>query len=474
MAKLPGFCGPTYSSQSVIADGERCVNWYPEVIESAGGKNRVVLYPSPGLSNFVTLPDSPVRGLFTQNGRVLAVAGQTFNEIFQNQSSTNYGAVISDGLPVSFAGGDTQVLVASGGACYVFDLTANTLTLIPELSNIAMVGYCDGFFLALTRNSRNFQISALEDATSWDPGDATTVSVFPDNILSMIVDHRQIIFHGLTKNCVYYNAGLTDFPFVPDPSAYIEQGTLSFTSAIRLDNTVMWIGADERGFGIAWRLQGYQPIRISNHAVEYAWSQYSSIGDVIGYAYQDQGHSFAVWYFPSADRTWVYDVATGQWHERGFWNAGMGRYTAHRSQCHVSAFGKHLVGDWSTGNVYQMSINTYDDFGNAIRRLRRTPHLCEEKKRIFYSQIQFDLEAGLGLQSGQGSDPQVMLSWSNDGGKTFGMEWQIPAGMAGEFGRRVIGRRLGSGRDRVFQVSVTDPIPWRLVDVYIEFEVGTN
>ena len=116
-----------------------------------------------------------------------------------------------------------------------------------------------------------------------------------------------------------------------------------------------------------------------------------------------------------------------------------------------------------------MSSEFYTDTnGNGIRRVRRAPHLSHEEQRMFYSKLQIDMDVGEGLLSGQGSDPQIMLRISNDGGRTWGQERWVGAGKRGEYGHRAIWFRLGSGRDRVFEVSVSDPIPWRLVGAEVE------
>jgi hypothetical protein len=163
------------------------------------------------------------------------------------------------------------------------------------------------------------------------------------------------------------------------------------------------------------------------------------------------------------------------WHERAFWNPDDATFSAHHSQNHVFVFGKHLVGDWATGSIYHMDISTYDDDTHVIRRLRRAPHISTEQDWIFYRQLQIDLEVGLGLPDPNipaDYDPQVMLRWSNDGAKTWGNEFLMSAGKMGEYKTRVIQRRMGRARDRVFEISTTARIPWRLVDAYLKADPG--
>ena len=57
--------------------------------------------------------------------------------------------------------------------------------------------------------------------------------------------------------------------------------------------------------------------------------------------------------------------------------------------------------------------------------------------------------------------PQVMLRWSDDGGHTWSNEHWRSMGGVGEYGKRVLWRRLGMTeklRDRVYEISGTDPV----------------
>lgn len=351
-----------------------------------------------------------MRGEFridTPNGtRAFAVAEGTLFEIFANGTSNSLGAVGNDGFLVSFAGSAQQLLLASAGTAYVYDLNANTLTAIGGATfsgAVSLVGYCDGFFLALIASSNTFYVSAPLDATDWTTNGASLVSVFPDNLLGMLVDHREVWFWSATRAVVYYDSGNV-FPFDVVPGGFIEQGLAARFSPAQLDNTIFWLGADSRGSAVVWRAQGYTPSRVSNHAIEYAMQGYARIDDAIGFSFQMDGHYFYQLYFPTANATWRFDVATNMWHEVGYWNLATGTFIAHKSQVHVFVFGKHLVGDWGSDTIYQMAIPVYsngvwlfaDDDGNPIRRVRRIPHLSKDQKKQAHHQLQLYLESGLG------------------------------------------------------------------------------
>jgi hypothetical protein len=132
------------------------------------------------------------------------------------------------------------------------------------------------------------------------------------------------------------------------------------------------------------------------------------------------------------------------------------------------------VGDYSNGNLYQFDDETYTDDGAPITRLRRAPHISNTGERIFHRAFQLDLEAGVGLASGNGSDPRAILRWSNDGGHIWSDERWTSMGKQGEYTRRVIWRRLGSDRDRVYEVKISDPVKVTLISAYLETEAAAH
>jgi hypothetical protein len=229
-----------------------------------------------------------------------------------------------------------------------------------------------------------------------------------------------------------------------------------------MDNGLFWLGRDRRGEGIVYRANGYTGIRISTHAVEWQIQQYDDISDAIAYTYQQDGHSFYVLVFPSANTTWVYDAATQAWHERaGFTD---GNFTRHRGNCQMAFNNKVVIGDFENGNIYAFDLDDFSDNGGIqkwLRTWRALPTGTNNLRRTAQHTLQLDCESGVGLNLGQGSDPQVMLRFSDDGGHTWSNEHWKSMGKIGEYYKRVLWRRLGMTtklRDRVYEVSGTDPV----------------
>ena len=369
MVAYPGFVGGTDRAASLTVNAERTINWFPE-IATGTPKARTWLVPTPGCSPYVVLGAGPVRALYHEEGRAFAVGGGHFFEILASQTAVDRGSVALDGHPatISSNGSDgRQLFITSGGTGYIFNLDTNTLTTLdvgtaPDFPRpVAMGAFVDGYFLALQADSDRFQISALEDGLTWDPLDVAQVSQTTGIVRALVAVHREVWLLGTSTTTVWADIGDADFPFAPIPGAFIEQGIGSRFGWTVVDNSLFWHGQNEDGARVAYRAQGYTPQRISTHAVEFAWAQVPTMADTIAWSYQERGHAFAVFYFPSAETTWVYDVSTQAWHERSHWDPTHLIWTPHLARCHAFAFDRHLVGDRQSPAVYVLDADTYTD-----------------------------------------------------------------------------------------------------------------
>jgi hypothetical protein len=379
--------------------------------------------------------------------------------------------------PVYMASNGTTIMMVTGSNGYFFDPASNILTPISDsdFTGADTVQFIDGYFAFNKPGTGQFQITQLY-GTDIDSLDFATAEGAPDLLLSLLVDHREIWLFGETSTEVFFNSGNPDFPFERIQGAFIEQGCAAKFSPAKMDNTVYWLAADERGQGIVQRASGYQPQRVSTHAVEYAIGQYSTISDAIGYVYQQEGHSFYVLNFPTANATWVYDASTDEWHERAWRDPITGNLNRHRANCQMAFAGETIVGDWQNGNIYVLDLDYYTDNGDLIPAIRQTPYISNLGNWMFFHKLWIDMEAGVGVNgTGYGSDPEVMLDWSNDGGNTWSNELRAKLGAIGARLTRVNFRRLGKSHNgRVFRVTVTDPVKRVFVDAGIEVTGGSS
>lgn len=454
--------GSTYVTRSVNAADARMVNLYPEVIPE-GGLEPAYLQRCPGLTLLATLGLGPVRGLWTYGNYGYAVSGNTLYKIDTNWNATAKGTVTGTG-PVSMSDNGTQLFIAANGPSYIYNALTDVFQQItdPDFPGAVTVGYLDGYFVFNEPDSQKVWVTQLLDGLSVDPLDFASAEGSPDGLVSLIVDHREAWLFGTNSVEVWYDAGLQDFPLQRIQGAFNEIGCIAPYSVAKLDNGIFWLGADARGRGIVYRANGYTGVRVSTHAVEWHIQDYADMSDAVAYTYQQDGHAFYVLNFPSANTTWVYDVATNAWHERAGFSAG--NFTRHRSNCQMSFNNEIVVGDFENGNIYAFDLNVYADNGNIqkwLRTWRALPTGQNNFKRTAQHTLQLNCETGVGLNDGQGSDPQVMLRWSDDGGHTWSNEHWASMGKIGQYYRRVFWRRLGMTtklRDRVYELSMTDPV----------------
>jgi len=450
-------------ARSVNAADNRLINLFPEILSSDGGKEPAFLQRAPGLRLLASFGNGPIRGLWTFGGYGYAVSGNKLYQIDTTWTATEKGTVTGTG-PVSMVDNGTQLFIAAGADGFIYNANTNVFAQItdPDFPGASTVGFIDGYFVFTEPNSQKFWVTALLDGTSVDPLDFASAEGSPDDLVALIVDHREVWLFGTTSVEVWYNAGLPDFPLTRIQGAFNEIGCAAAYSVAKLDNGVFWLGADARGRGIVYRSNGYNGKRISTHAVEWQIQQYNDISDATAYTYQQDGHSFYVLNFPSANITWVYDVATEAWHQRAGWLNNS--FTRHRGDCQMAFNDEIVIGDYLAGAIYAYDPTVYTEAGTVqkwLRSWRALPTSQNTLKRTAQHSLQLDCESGVGLELGQGSDPQVMLRWSDDGGHTWSNEHWRSMGRVGEYGRRVIWRRLGMTtklRDRVYEVSGTDPV----------------
>lgn len=453
--------GQSYVARSVNAADSRMVNLFPESVTE--GKEAAYLQRAPGLRLLATVGTGPIRGLWAFGGYLYAVSGSELYRLDSNWASTLLGS-LAPSERVSMADNGTQLFIACGAAGYIYDASDNALQQITDtdFNGAVTVGFIDGYFVFNEPNSQRLWITSLYDGENVDALDFASAEGNADNIVGLIVDHREVWVFGTQSVEVWNNTGASDFPIERISGAFNEIGCAAPYSIAKLDNGLFWLGSDNRGFGMVYRANGYTGTRISTHAVEWQIQSYGDVSDAFAYTYQQDGHSFYVLTFPSANKTWVYDVSTGMWHERASGNQNQYR---HRSNCQAMFGQEIVVGDYETGNLYALDMSVHSDNGAIqkwLRSWRALPPRVNDLVRTAHHSLQLDCQSGVGLDGvTQGDNPQVMLRWSDDGGHTWSNEHWASMGRIGTTGTRVMWRRLGTTlklRDRVYEVSGTDPV----------------
>lgn len=483
MPRYNGFVGESYVGRSRIAAADELVNLYVEK-NSPTGKAPYVLYSAPGFDStpWVSLSGSSVRGLANINGVVYAVTGSELSYVTDRNSSGGLGSITggSGANRVSIAGstytgGDIDILVAAGGTLnHVTVLSGGGHigpSVVPDITADDVI-YLDGTFYALDTTTSSLYASAPGDGSTWDPSDVVQRSDSADNWSSMLVHRGELYLIGSRTGSVYYDSGAEVFPLSPHPSGKLAFGAVSGRTAAIVNGSPAWLAQDNTGTRFAVKVEGgYNPKRISTHAVEAAWAAYDVVDDADAFAFQEQGHWFYVLSFPSEGESWCYDDATGMWCRlspgRSNDLSDLDVFPAW-TYTYDYEHAVHLVGSRSDGKIWDIGSRFYTNpDGSGMLRLRRAPHLANENRVLRYAKLTIDCEVGVG--NDDEPDPQITMRFSDNGGQTFGADHDAPLGAEDAFDTPLpTWTQLGASRDRVFEVSCNDPVSLTLIDAYLE------
>ena len=474
--KLPGFISGAYALRSKNLESQRCVNLYPVIDEMGTGKDgdTGMLISVPGKRLVIDISDNgPIRGEYTaSNGRGFIVSYSNVYELKIDNTKTLIGTIGTQVGQVTFADNGVQMMLVDGNSGYIYTFSSGVFAQVtdPDMPKASHVRFLDGYFILNQINTSRFFITSLYDGFSIDSLDFATAEGSPDNILAIETLRKQLWLFGTESVQVYFDSGDLDFPFSPINGVFIETGTAAPFSVVKVDQTLFWLGSNKDGHGVVYMAAGYQPQRISTNAIEFAISSYSTISDVVAFGYQKEGATFYQLNFE--DTSWVYDLNSRLWHERSAFSGGL--FSRDKANSHMFFNGMHLVGDYRSSKVYELDLDYHFDGADSRKWLRSSPHVSSALKYVFYSTFQVDMEFGVGNSVEPGFDPQIIMRVSDDGGNTWSNERYKSMGKIGEYTARAKFNNCGRSRDRVFEVSGTDPVKTVLLDALIDIKVGSK
>lgn len=451
-------------------------------------------YQRPGLLPLLAAAAGPVRGLYqATNGQGYAVAGQRVYTISANvnaatglasgwsmaQIGTLAAAVTT---PVSMIDNRTTLFLVDGSSQgYSVNLASGAFAPIVDptgtFNGADKVDYLDTFFLFNIPGTNQFG-ATHSNSLVFDPLYVAGKTDYPDNLTTLMVNRHELLLIGQYKTEIWYDAGLANFPFAELPGAFHEHGSVAKYSVASADISVFWLSNSLQGGGRVYMARGYECKRISNYALEYAIRKMkyaTGINDAIGYCYTQDGHEFYNLHFPAGDQTWVFDTTTGDWHQQAWTDPATGLLHRHRGNCYCNMYNTALVGDSSSGTIYQMNLDTYTDTltpgasSGPITFIRGFPHVlttemnlgapgldrevASQGKQLKFNSMFLDLECGMGPLDASGAPASVRLSYSRDRGRTFSGAPMQTAGAPGQFLTHPTWRALGMSRDMVFEIE---------------------
>ena len=494
-----GFVGPAYEAANSTQDNQRLINWYVETDTNgqtpgtvgADAKVATALLGVPGLIALSTAFTGPSRAvwplpgntqcLFVIGARVIlaTVVNAATASANPGLNFADIGGLLTSTGPVKIRDNGVGGIAAlvDGANLYVYNIANQTLARSTDAAFLGSttVVELDGIFVFNQPNSQKFYCSPVY----WNgvsPMDATYYALkdnSSDNIVGLFENARQLWVMGESTIEPWYNAGNPTFPFSRLSGGMIQLGCGAAQSISRIGPEIVMLARSERGENSVIIIKGYQYEVISTFAISYALTQYTVVSDAIGYVYVEEGHMFYVLIFPTADATWVYDFSTDVWHQRASFDPLTGLFHRQRVNNLINFANMRIGGDFNNGRIYQQTRQAYADDQYPLVCLRRAPHVWDknDRNRVNHARLQVDLTPGSGLPFGQGQNPQAMLKWSNDQGRTFGNEHWATMGVQGTSLTRVIWRRLGSSRDRVYEVRISDPVRRDVAGASLRVEV---
>lgn len=471
--------GKPYFSKSIIASNQRSINNYAEINDDPQAPVPITLYPMPGTTIF-GIPDvlGTSRCTYrTSIGTAYTVVGQRVYFVSSNASLVFIGTITDRPSQIIMADNGLALVLVDGVQGWAIDLATNDFAEIidPAFYGADYVVFLDTFFVFNRPDTNQFYISLsmvtyamLTGGTAFDPLDIAAKAGSADPIVGISTTHKELWLIGELTTEVWIGTGAADFYFQLQQGAYIDHGCAAQFSMANKDIFTFFISQDKQGNGIVVSAGQYQLNEISTPALVSEFKSYTTLADAIGTCFQISDHSFYVLSFPTANKTWVYDLTNGLWNEWAWYNQTTGNLDRHRINTAMFAYGMNLIGDWETGKLWKLDPDVFQDADVPIIRMRTFTHLLDDSfNRISYKNFDADIETGT-IQTYVDDEPQISLSWSDDRGKTFNFPVEQSLGNIGEYASVVSWNRLGMARDRVFKLQWSINADYALNGAFIE------
>lgn len=450
--------GVGLKGKSPVVSSQHRINCYIERIVDEDVEQTAII-ASPGMDLFANLGDTPCRGRIDVVSSLYVVHRGKLYELDNAGAATSRGTLSTTSGRVDMSyDGDDVIMINDGTAGYTYTISTTTLAVIADgdFPDAAPTGDFQDIYFLVFGPDDTFQIS--EDGTTWDPLDIAIGNV--GKIVRGIADHGEVIIFGQKKMSFWVNTGGSDFPYQTIKGAEKEVGLAARWSLSKFDDSLAFLGKNSLGQVQVYKLQGHTPVVISTPQFESIINRYSTVSDATGYAHIFEGHAFYRINFPTAGKSWEYDALAGDWHERQSGVTG----SRQRGEMAVDFLNKIRIFDYENGKIYTLNATTYDENGAQYPFEITSRRVVKDFDPFALNRLFLDFETGIGLATGQGSDPQAMLTVSRDGGRKFDREMWKTMGAVGKYLTRVEWDQFGTADSFVFRLRITDPVKRHLVN----------
>lgn len=366
-----------------------------------------------------------------------------------------------------FATDGTLLAIAGGAAPQTWTGSGLTTLMAGSPVSCSHMSYLDGYWINHLLEDQEHRLAGPTAVTrlTWDSGDFFQAEGLPDNIKAQAVLLRELYSFGEGSCEIFQNVGSAN-PFVR--TFFMDRGIGAPYSLIQFDNTLAWLDNRRR----IVQMQGRTPVQINN-PYDRVIQRLTTVDDCWAANVESlDGFYFAVWTFPTEEKSFAYDYKNKEWYEWDGWNDGSATRLPIHSHVFVEAWNKHLVGDPNTGTIYQLTFDSYRDGSNTMRRLRRTGsynHGTEKRKRSNY--YLFHIKRGLVAYDGGTTAEPVFQVRVNDDNKGWSDPQLVPLGFLGSEQGAIRVRCGGIYRRRQLEVQMTDNAQFLLSNIEEDVEL---
>ena len=326
------------------------------------------------------------------------------------------------------------------------------------------VQFLDTYLLANRIGTQRFAYSNVGVPLTWSAVDFAGANAAADLLVALWVKNRQIYLFKENTMEIWYNDGSS--PFSRRTDTFIQTGCYAKYSVADCNGVFIWLNDNRDVVALT------SPIpEVISAPIKYILNAYDGIADALGDYIVIDRVSFYVLTLPTANRTFAFNLTTKHWCELADFNINSSSYRRFSMNCYTwcENWNMHLIGDPYTGKIYKISSQYDDDADDYIKMVRRT-HSKDDgtqlRKRC--NKLTFSFKRGKGKtqeisQLDTNAIPHFMLRWKDDD-ENWSSVKQINAGRLSEFKRQAILNRCGIYRNRVYELSVTDKVPFILYD----------